>query len=326
LLIQTHTKLIQLLVMSPYSRYNFKILLCLFIFYLNTGHAQQQSKQHTEILADHCLNIMTNQNVSDRTFTELYSIDSNHAAMVYQYTSNKVNQWLSFGDFLETAIHESNHHLNRILSRECEPLNKRKYFLIGHVFETDLQVSETPSINIINETMPRLLQISSRYDLYISANPNVQRNTLSSLLDELTAYTGEAWIHLQKVERPIGNLSLNYSQFQIDGMVNFMLYLQAYLKSARLYYPDAYAKILSQEKTVAYMAVLWKQAEDILIRSYPNIQNDRAAQRFFYHSDGLASAQNHLKAIYSEDMLGELELLNIPHLSYKDLQSTYFNE
>lgn len=309
------------------SNQNPKLLTYILIVILSIGQislSQEETPLASEILANHCLSIITNSNTADSIYSELHSLDTLHSAMVYQYTSDKVNQWLSFGDYLETAIHESNHHLNRILSRECEPLNNRKFFLIGHVYSTDLQVGQTPSISIINQTMPPLLQSSSRYGLYISANPNVQRNTLSSLLDELTAYTGEAWIHLQKVDNPSTNPTLNYSQYQIDGMVNFMLYLQAYLKSARLYYPNDYAKIQAQEKTLAYMETVWKQAEDIIIASYPHIQNDRAAQHFFYSSDGTASASEHLKLIYSTDMLMELDGLDIAHLNLEDLQNTYF--
>lgn len=276
--------------------------------------------------ANHCLSTLpVTQNSTDSTYTELYQFDSEHASQIYQYTTDKVKQWLNSGNYLETAIHESNHHLNRILSRECEPRNKRKYFLIGNVFETNLQVGETPSINIINQTVPATLQRSERYSIYISANPNVHRNTLSSLLDELSAYTGEAWIHLARKQNPSTPQSLNYSQFQIDGMVNFMLYLQAYLKSSRLYYPDAYTNIQSQENTVAYMASLWKQAEDILLAAYPYIQDDRAAQHFFYTSDGTASAIEHLKQIYTSDMLTELELLKIDHLALEDFQNNYLH-
>ena len=273
-------------------------------------------------IADSCLDSL--EQLQDSNYSELNQFDSQHAAMVYQYTSDKVNQWLSFGDYLETAIHESNHHLNRVLSRECEPLNNRKYFLIGHVYTTDLKIGETPSISIINQTMPANLQSSSRYSLYVSANPNVHRNTLSSLLDEFTAYTGESWIHLAKAQQQPSSQTLNYSQFQIDGMVNFMLYLQAYLKSARLYYPDAYTQIQAQPQTIAYMATVWKQAEDILLAAYPYIESDRAAQHFFYTSDGSASAMEHLRQIYSVDMVMELELLNIPHLNQSDFHTTYF--
>jgi len=284
-------------------------LLSLFLFSFaqtDVSTTTQPSTLLSASIVDSCLTTLPS--VQDTYYSELYQIDSQHAALVYQYTSDKVNQWLSFGDYLETAIHESNHHLNRVLSRECEPFNKRKYFLIGHVYETDLQVGETPSISIINQTVPASLQASERYSIYISANPNVRRNTLSSLLDELTTYTGEASIHLARKQNSSALQTLNYSQFQIDGMVNFMLYLQAYLKSARLYYPEAYAKIESQEKTLAYVATVWKQAEDILIASYPYIQNDR-----------------HLKSIYTSDMLMELDLIDVPHLNPEDYQNSYFS-
>ncbi len=305
-------------------------LFCSVLFGMTFALAQETPPQEplakdttaqTATISDYCLGPIQTQ--QDSQFTELNQFDSQHAAMVYQYTSAKVNQWLGFGDYLETAIHESNHHLNRVLSRECEPLNNRKYFLIGHVYETDLQVGETPSISIINQTAPPEQQSSSRYGLYISANPNVHRNTFSSLLDEFTAYTGEAWIHLKKVESPPLNQTLNYSQFQIDGMVNFMLYFQAYLKSARLYYPDAYEEIKSQDKTIAYANLLWQQAETILLESYSHIEADRAAQHFFYRSDGLASAVQHLNHIYTVDMLSELDLLNINHLEYSNIQNTF---
>ena len=115
-----------------------------------------------------------------------------------------------------------------------------------------------------------------------------------------------------------------YGQFQIGGVVNFMVYLEYYLKTARLNYPEAHEHI-NQQNTIDYIQYLWSMAEEILIKSYPYLMENRNSKYIFFTLDEKASGLEHLKVAYSDEVLLELDSLGISHRDYDFWQSTYFD-
>jgi hypothetical protein len=116
-----------------------------------------------------------------------------------------------------------------------------------------------------------------------------------------------------------------YHTFQVDGIVDMMLYLQYYLKSARTNYNDTY-KAINEEATVAVISFFWNEAERALIRAYPYYEeaiNSNGQSSFFQTHDDYISGLEILKAVYSSEALIELDKLGIDHRTYDDWNSSY---
>lgn len=251
----------------------------------------------------------------------LSSVDPEHSFQLFLCDSEEMMWWLNNGTGVSTAIHETNHMFDFDLTFDDPPAGQAKYFLLGNVFTTSIQ-GTTQNYSIVGETIPEYLKTAMRYSVYIIDSQGVSGNRFEVLLDELNAYTGDAYFQLQYMESRKAT-SLAMEQFQIDGMVDFMVYLEYYLRSARLHYPGTYRAIASDPAVKTYIQYVWTLAENILEASYTFLENDQPFQ-FFYPSPG-ATGLDHLKTAYSDEGLAELNLLGISHVEYDHWQSTYFS-
>jgi len=167
------------------------------------------------------------------------------------------------------SCHETNHFINSQLF-QCRPAYYFKYLFFGNVYNTDITYENTAHISIVEETIPDSLKSAGRYTVYIE-NSKTSDNNLGTLLDELNSYTGGANFYFQYLNSgllPEIN-GTNTSDGELNGMINFMAFLQYYLKSTRLNHPNIYENIKNQQNTLAYIQVLWSKAEEMWALNYP---------------------------------------------------------
>jgi len=260
----------------------------------------------------------------------LLATDPNNGYQLFMRHHKDFMDWINHDTSLSTAIHETNHGIDSILDM-CNPSMKSKYFSLGDIYITDLN-GDTANYSIVEETIPYELKSASRYDTYIEDSKNYNGNRFNILLDEINAYTGDAWFKVRFRESGMKENTQYYSiygYFQIDGVIDFILYLEYYLKSARLYYPETYNSIKQQPETLAYIQYILQKAEEVIEVSFPYIiENiDGGSESIFfgsYYGEG-TSGKDRLKQAYSSDALMELDNLGISHVDYSHWQSTYFS-
>ena len=280
-----------------------------------------------QILTSEESELTTNLDLSELYTKEIHNIllesDPDNAYQVFIRHPDVFMEWLDIGIALPGAVHETNHRIDGDLMA-CPPNGIEKYLFLGQIYVTELKGSDTKNYGIVEETINPYLKKAHRYDTYIERSKSVSGNRFDILLDEFTAYTGDSWFQLMFYQSGLPSESEYYrmSQFQIDGTVNFMVYLECYLKSSRLNYPETYSNIQSQEATIDYIQILWSKAEELLQKSYPVIISDTSSESIFFSRE--ASGLDHLKEAYSDNLLMELDLLGITHLNYSEWQNSYF--
>ncbi len=255
----------------------------------------------------------------------LKKADPVHAYQVLIRSPDDFMQWINMNTTLSGAVHETNHEIDSDLS-VCSPFLKSKYLSVGNLYPIDLEFGDTAHYSIVEETIAPSLKNSSRYEMYIEGTKDYNGNDLRMLLDELNAYAGDAWFQMQFQNSGLPGETDYYktSQFQLDGVVNFMVYLQYYLKSARLNYPDTYQFIQTNQTVLGFLQHLWTNAEELLNEAYPLIMSSVPTQYIFFTSDE-ATGLDHLKAAYSDDLLAELDKLDIVHFPASVWENTYFS-
>jgi len=220
---------------------------------------------------------------------------------------------------LGAAVHETNHKIDAALRNLCNTDGLARFFSDGQVHVTDLSRNDLlANYSIVGETYPAGLKSSRslRYDAYVTAAASSSGNDLSILLDELNAYTGGANLEA----RLFSNRTYAFLTVRADadagGMADFMLFLQAYLKAARLNHPATYAKLQAQTRTIGFIQFAWTRAEAMLAAIYP--YSTAAAA-----NNPAQISQEVISAIYSADFLDELDKLGISHKTRADWASTY---
>lgn len=251
--------------------------------------------------------------------------DPSHGYGVFIRSPDDFMMWINLNTSLSTAVHEANHMINSDLGK-CDPAYREtQYLFMGTVYPVNLIWGDTQHYKIVEETISIHLKTSSRYDTYIEGNKDANGNDFRVLLDELNAYTGDGWFQFQFHNSGLPEKTADYltNQFQIDGMVNFMVFLQYYLKSARLNYPDTYQKIKTNPSLLSHIQRLWSAGERLLKDAYPLIMSDSGSTYIFFSFDD-ATGLDYLKAAYSDDLLAELNRLNVHHLSASEWYNTYY--
>jgi hypothetical protein len=219
-----------------------------------------------------------------------------------------------------TAIHEVNHVFDTALQFHCFADGVARYFADSSVHATDLISGATANYSIVQETYPQTMKGSRalRFDTYISGSAQYPGNDFSILLDELSAYSSGARFEVNLLSSPtysyLGPTNSTYDG-GLGGMADFMLFMQAYLQSARTNHASTYAVIRSQSRTLAFMQFAWTRAEQILADAYPYSASAGGA---------LLVPLDVLDAVYSPAFLAELDALGIAHKTSADMAATYF--
>jgi len=217
------------------------------------------------------------------------------------------------------ATHETNHMINSDL-RRCSPYLNQKYLSFDNIYETELSVGKTANYSIVEETISEILKNHSRYTTYIEGAKNSNGNDFRALMDELNSYIGSAWLDLKFFKSGLLPEIQGYTinDGGLGGMVNFMVYLECYLMSARLNYLETYQKIIEQEVMLKLIQDLWSKAEEILELSYPHttISGTNASYRMDIDLD-------YFKAVFSNELLNELDQIGILHKPSSYWSDTY---
>jgi len=279
--------------------------------------------------------------VTKEVYNALKLADPYHAYPLFlQVSADFLNWTTTYSAGLSTSVHESNHFIDSALetgtittsaypdglSFNCTELSGELFYLLGKVYQTSIENKQTENYSIVEETIDAKFKTASRYNTYIEGAKNYD-NDFAVLLDELNAYVGDGWFQLQFQKSGLSEQGEYYSekQFQIDGIANFMLYLQHYLKSARLNYPETYAAISSQKDTIGYINKTWSLAEKVLTDAYAILTQNNSLNYIFFTLGNEASGIAHLKAVYTDELLNELDLLGISHQNNSYWDSSYFS-
>jgi hypothetical protein len=154
------------------------------------------------------------------------------------------------------------------------------------------------------------LKTESRYDAYITNAPSF--NEFPVLLDEFAAYAAAAQTDLRMIEAYPATRKTR-GDLNLGGTVNFMVFLQDYLKAIRG--TPAWDKIRNDAGAVAFIQAVWNQAEKVLADSYVHTQDGATTQ--------LLINDAYFAAAYSTALLGELDAIGVTHRSAASWSGSY---
>lgn len=271
----------------------------------------------------------------------LKDIDEECAYQIYLKDSVDLKKWIDtltvdskydlnsryYFDVLLVALHETNHMINarlsgvnisfkNIMCNGVYGLNGVFYgvipdnynftlFSYGNIFVTGLNPNDNiKEIKITTEIIPhKNFKNDYIYKRYIDDNYGQFQN----ILGEWNSYNVQDnyFIKYNDIIE-----CQNYYKGKNGNTIKFMLYLQCYLKSARLKYQDTYDKIKNNSELIELIQFLWLKSEETLDNGFDLINLNK--QYFEY--------------IYSDDFLQELDSLGIQHQNMKHWKKTYMNE
>ncbi|MES3012494.1 MAG: hypothetical protein V4750_02045 [Pseudomonadota bacterium] len=251
----------------------------------------------------------------------LGTVDPSHGFAVFSRLPAQFTWWMRSvgstvtGHGLGAAMHEVTHAIDNTLQFTCFNDGRARYFADGVIHQIGLTVGGTSNYHIAAEAVPAALKVSRpRFDAYITGASAYSGNDFRVLLDELNAYTGVANFEVNLLESPKYSYLATNGDLNVGGMVDFMLFTQAYLQAARLNHPATYAAIQTDTSTVTYLIFAWARAERILAAAYP--YSVAAGGTQVVPLDVLA-------AVYSPALLDELDRLGISHRTAADWSATY---
>ena len=256
-------------------------------------------------------------NAQIRTVNDfLLALDEEHAYKVFLRRPYDFINWIanSSGGTLDllslgAATHETM-HMNGWVLEQCGTAGTYKNVFLGILRSTSLRPGDTPSMTVVGGVIDPALKAEPRYDVYITKA--LVGNDFTVLLDEFAAYAGAAQTDLLMIEaHPAAHKSR--ADLNLGGTVNFMVYLQNYLKA--IHGTSAWDKIKNDAAAVAYIQAVWNQAEKVLADSYVHTQDSATTQ--------LVINAAYFAAAYSTALLSELDAIGVTHRSAASWSGTY---
>lgn len=209
------------------------------------------------------------------------------------------------------ATHETLHMVDTVL-RDCAPAGTYKTLQFGTILVSGLAPSSTANMSIVDGVLDPALKTGQRYTTYIQNA--AAGNDFAVLLDEFSAYSGAAHVDFEMLAKAAPDSPRAQMDLNLGGTVNFMVFLEAYLKSAQTNAPATFDAIRNNAQTVALIQALWTRAEADLTESFIFTLNA---------TPGLTVDLSYLKAAYSADLLAQLDALGVTHSSLATWSSTY---
>ena len=255
----------------------------------------------------------------------LQAVDAAHSYSEFARLPATFMWWVRSGSdqvdmlSLGAGVHESNHKIDSTLRNLCNSDGLARFYAEGRVHVTDLRKSdELANYSIAAESYPAALKGTRalRFEAYITGSARSSGNDFSILLDEVNAYSGGANFEAKLLANAAYAQLAVRADADVGGMTDFMLFMQAYLKSARLNHPATYSTISGQGQTKVYIQFAWSRAEAILAAAYP--YSTAAAP-----GNAIKVPLDVLREIYSADFLQELDALGITHKTAADFGLTY---
>jgi len=260
-------------------------------------------------------------NASVKTINDfLVSVDPNHAYKVFVRAPGDFVNWIANAggtvdiSTVGLATHETLHKVDSAL-RACAPVLTAKYQFFGTQLVTGLQPGTTSNYSIVDETIPAALKAAARYSTYVGSASQSNGNDFSVLLDELAAYTGAGYTEVQMLAQDKAATTITSFDGNVGGMVNFMVYLQYYLQSARLNHTTQYNAIKNDAATVTAIQAIWSRAEQVLQSAYPYTRSG---------TPKLVVDSAYFNAAYSSSLLAELDAIGVTtHRTAASWSGTY---
>jgi hypothetical protein len=246
----------------------------------------------------------------------LYQVDRTNAYHVFTRDPEDFLMWCEMIDAtdvldkstISAALHETNHMIISQL-RRCNSTSFYSFLFMGMIYSTELNKENTAHISVVEETILDIFKNPNFYKTYIE-DSKPYNNNFAVLLNELNSYTGGGWFDFQYLNSGLlPDISwTSASEGQLSGMINFMAFLQYYLKSVRLNHSATYQTIKSQKTTLNYIQTLWSKAEEVLVLSYPitKMSGTNSKYQILFNED-------YFDIIYSDDLLQELDSIGIIH-------------
>ncbi|MEI8363689.1 MAG: hypothetical protein WCG35_10800 [Betaproteobacteria bacterium] len=208
----------------------------------------------------------------------LSEIDPSHSGQILRIAPDELMWWIAFMNndvnffSIGVAVHETNHSINRILTN-CSNLGGASYFFANNIYYTSIRPSSTPSYGNATKVISKDIILSldpMRFKFYLMGIGNTPQAGFDVLLDELVAYTGAAAFEEKMLADPnLNNLIVkdDYSyDVNIGGMVEFILFFEAYLKFIRINDEVLYNRILSDRQLRTLLAKIVVSAESTLVK------------------------------------------------------------
>jgi len=259
-------------------------------------------------------------NASIKTINDfLQTVDASHAYKIFIRAPGDYVNWIAnLGGTVDintvgAATHETVHKMDTAL-RACAPVLKAKYQYFGTQLVTDLAPGTTSNYSIVAETIPAALKSASRYATYVGTASASSGNDFSVLLDELAAYSGAAHTEVQMLAQGKAATTVTSLDGNLGGTVNFMVFLQYYLQSARLNHTTEYNAIKNSAATVTAIQAIWSRTEQVLQDAYPYTKSGQLT---------LIVDSAYFNAAYSAALLAELDAIGVTHRTAASWSGTY---
>lgn len=229
---------------------------------------------------------------------------------------------------LVTAVHETSHETDSFGLPSCFDNEVNRYALNGGVFTSDLKTTfESMKMGALKDAIPVPFR-DFNYQTYITGLSSGQ--SFGVMLDEINSYNTGAELALQLLKSE----KYSYLAFQnaanMDGVLSFMLYLQAYLKVARTTDTFTYSGIKGLNSTITLMQMQWTKSEQLLADVYPFTPPSRNSTAAFDNTFWPSNQQkpvpiniDKLREVYKPEWLAELDRLGIRHKTAVDWSATY---
>jgi len=164
--------------------------------------------------------------------------------------------WQTMVTGLSTAVHENVH----IVGTQHFQLRSYSY-ITGREQILSIPRTSTFHRSRIRGELPASLSDLSYNDTYLEGDSGAQG--LDTLLDEFNAYTWSLLTEIAFADQRPSNITTSGR----DGLLAFMLYLEAYLAVAREDESATYESIVGSEQTRSVIVHLWDRAECVLALS-----------------------------------------------------------
>lgn len=175
----------------------------------------------------------------------------------------------SLGASVAVVFHETRHQVRAALTR-CRG-GRATYWFDGQVIETDLRFGDSLNYGIAEAAVPahlRRVGSGSRYARYIDGNGRAALSDFSVLLDEFSAYVGDAELELSMLEAgwwpQVDGVRVDGFNGGIAASGEFMVYTLAYLQALREQAPSLYASVIQQPRTAQFVRRIWSRAVSTL--------------------------------------------------------------
>lgn len=224
--------------------------------------------------------------------------DPDHAYKVFLRRPADFVNWIANGNGgkvhvvgVGLATHETL-HMDDTALRDCAPANTYKTLQFGTILVSGVTPGTTANMSIVDSVLDPTLKTGQRYTTYIQNA--AAGNDFAVLLDEFSAYSGAAHVDFEMLAKAAPGTPASKMDLNLGGTVNFMVFLEAYLKAAQLNAPATFDSIRNNAQTVAVIQALWNRAEADLTEPYIFTLNS---------ARGLVVDLSYLKAAYSADLL-----------------------